>query len=282
MKILITGANGMLGRTCVRRLSDSHELVALDLPEFDATKPQMVAEWMEFEHPEVVINCAAYTKVDQAETDQALAYAANAFLPGVLAWACARHDARLIHVSTDYVFAGEADRPYHEFDRPDPRSVYGLSKLAGEEAVRAAGCDHTIVRIAWLYGAGGPSFFHTMRRLGGEDGPPLRVVDDQIGNPTSTDAVVDLFAWLLDHPLPGIVHGTCEGETTWHGFTRAILEATGSSRGLEPCTTAEYPRPAPRPANSRLDKLVLSAAGGPTMPDWRDTLARFVREHPEG
>lgn len=281
MKLLITGARGMLGRTLERRLAD-HELVLTDLPEVDLTNASAVDALVRAVRPQVVIHGAAMTAVDACETKQDVAFAANAVGSANVAIAAHRVGARVIAISTDYVFSGDADRPYHEWDAPSPTTVYGQSKLAGELAIQRHCPDHTIVRIAWLYGAGGPSFVHTMLKLGAQTGPNLKVVDDQIGNPTSTDAVADLIITLLDRPLPGVVHGTCEGEATWCDFTRAIFARTGLTRGVDPCATSEYPRPAPRPANSRLEKRALRLAGLPSMPHWEATLDRFLAAHPAG
>ena len=165
---------------------------------------------------------------------------------------------------------------YAETDFPRPQTVYGKSKLAGERSALDILPEATILRIAWLYGAGGPSFVHTMAKLGAQDGAPLKVVDDQRGNPTSTDAVAGAIAFLLDHPeITGVVHGTCEGVCTWYDLTVELFRLLGLKRPVTPCTTAEFPRPAPRPANSALAKTVL-AAHGYAMPRWQDALAAFV------
>ena len=280
-RILITGGGGMLARTLVRRLGDA-ELLAPLRRDLDITDAAAVDQLIATLRPHTVINCAAMTAVDACENQVERAFAANAAGPTNLAQICSRHGTRLVHLSTDYVFAGDLDRPYHELDQPAPRTVYGRSKLAGEEAVRTHCSDHLIARVAWLYGPGGPSFLHTMLRLGSENGPALTVVDDQIGNPTSTDAVAAALLPLLDHPLRGTVHLTCEDETSWFGFAQAIFARCGLTRGLRPCTTAEFPRPAPRPANSRLDKQALRQAGLPPMPTWQESLDRFLSEFPHG
>ena len=281
MKILVTGARGMLGRTLLRRLTE-HQVSGTDLPDLDLTDAIAVEGLVKAQQPDAVIHCAAMTAVDACETARDQAFAVNALGSANLARACHLHGARLIAISTDYVFAGNLDRPYHEWDEATPRTIYGQSKLAGEQAIAQHCPDHTILRIAWLYGPGGPSFVHTMLKLGQQDGDPLRVVDDQIGNPTSTDAVADLLLRILQKPIPGIVHGACEGEVSWCGFTREIFRLRGLRRGVAACTTSEYPRPAPRPANSRLEKRALRLAGFPLMPTWQETLARFFREHSHG
>lgn len=275
MKLLITGGKGMLGRTLQRKLC-GHELFIADLPEVDIADSRSVEQVISGFKPDVVIHAAAMTQVDVCESDADAAFRVNALGSACVARAATRHGARVIAISTDYVFDGRLDRPYHEFDVPAPCTVYGASKLAGEEAVRRHCPDHTIVRIAWLYGEGGPSFVHTMLKLGVQEGEPLKVVDDQIGNPTSTEAVAGLIARLLEHPVPGVVHGSCEGETTWYGFAREIFRCAGLARSLAPCTTAAFPRPAPRPANSRLEKRMLRLAGLPPMPHWQTELEKFI------
>jgi dTDP-4-dehydrorhamnose reductase len=283
MRILVTGAQGMLGRTLLRRLPEAgHTVVATARADLDLTRPAAVAERLLAVHPQVVIHAAGMTAVDRAESEPELAWAGNALASANVACAAQRVGARLIAISTDYVFAGDLDRAYHEWDAPEPRTVYGRSKLAAERAIAAHCPDHSIVRTAWLYGPGGPSFVHTMLRLAAQDGPPLHVVDDQIGNPTSTDALARLLIRLIAQPVPGIVHGTCGGETSWCGLAKAIVAQRALTRGLVPCTSAEYPRPALRPRNSRLDPLALRLAGLPTMPSWEDALADFLHGLPHG
>jgi dTDP-4-dehydrorhamnose reductase len=277
--LLVTGAAGMLGRTLLRRWPGA---LGSDRRTLDLRDTRAVDVAIATLRPRAVVHCAALTAVDRCESEVEAAFAANALASANLAGACARHGARLIAISTDYVFDGTLARPYHEYDQPAPRTVYGASKLAGEEAVRRHCPDHLIARVAWLYGPGGPSFIHTMLRLAAAPAARLAVVDDQRGNPTSTAAVADALLPLVDHPLVGTVHLSCEGETTWHGLARELFARRDLTPTLTPCTTVDFPRPAPRPANSRLDKLVLRQAGLPAMPDWRDALARFLADHPEG
>ena len=281
MKILITGAKGMLGRTLMRRLGE-HTCQGTDLDDCDITRAAAVDALIGAGKPDVVIHAAAMTAVDDCQEQEDLAYAVNAVGSANVAAACHRHGARLIAISTDYVFSGELDRPYHEFDCPDPKTAYGRSKRAGEQNVQIHCPNSLILRIAWLYGPGGPSFLHTMLRLGSQDGDALKVVADQIGTPTSTDAVAEGITKLLPLPIVGIMHLTCEGETSWYGFAQRIFQLAGLTREVTPCTTAQYPRPAPRPANSRLDNSLLRRHGLPPMPDWQDALEAFLREHPNG
>ena len=278
MKILITGGKGMLGSTLQKEFSDC-EIVVADLPECDITDPAGFGSFLAAARPDVVIHCAAMTAVDRCESDTELAWRLNAFGTGVVAAACRRQGVRLVAISTDYVFAGDLDRPYHEFDAPGARTVYGMTKFAGEEMVRRFCPEHLICRISWLYGGNGPSFVHTMLKLANSGPDVLKVVSDQIGNPTSTMAVARHLRLLLARPeLCGTFHLTCEGEASWYEFACEIFRQAGVERRVEPCTTAEFPRPAPRPANSRLEKRMLRWCGLPPMPDWHDALAEFMRE----
>jgi len=283
---MVTGAEGMLGRTLVRRL-DGHDCLGVDIDDFDITDRDAVDNAVAQFQPDVVIHCAAMTAVDDCETDGDTAWDVNLDGSANIAESCAKSGARLIAISTDYVFSGESDRPYNEYDQTGPQTVYGKTKLLGEEAVANYCSDHVIVRAAWMYGPGGPSFLHTMLRLGAADGPPLKVVKDQVGNPTSTDAVAEHIALLLDRPeITGAVHMTCEGQATWYEFAceifRLRLRPSGLKREVVPCTTREFPRPAPRPANSRLENLVLAQHGLGPMPHWLDALAAFFEENPNG
>ncbi len=280
MRVLVTGAAGMLGRTLLRTLT-GHETVAIDVDECDITRPDDVDRAVGDAAPDCVIHCAAFTAVDDCETHPDRAWAVNALGSANVASACARAGARLLALSTDYVFSGDRGRPAHEWDEPAPRTVYGRTKLAGERAVRELCPNHLIARTAWLYGSGGPSFVHTMLRLGAEDGEPLKVVNDQRGNPTSTDALAAAIAGLVDSALSGTVHLSCEGEATWYDLTCELFRLAGLKRQVTPCTTDEFPRPAPRPADSRLEKRVLRLAGLPPMPNWRDALGRFLKEYPD-
>jgi len=292
MKILITGGKGMLGRTLQRRFA-GHELVVADLPEVDILQADTLAETFAAAKPDVVVHCAAMTKVDDCEANETLAFRLNGMGSANVARACRACGARLIAISTDYVFSGDTremalgrgrfneelpvgEQVWRETDLTFPRTVYGKSKLAGERSVMDILPSAVVLRIAWLYGAGGPSFVHTMAKLGAQAGDPLKVVDDQRGNPTSTDAVADVVAFLLDHPeVTGVVHGTCEGVCSWYDLTLELFRLLGLSRGVNPCTTEEFPRPAPRPANSALEKGVLARLGY-RPPRWQDALSAFV------
>ena len=280
MKILITGGKGMLGRTLQRELGAEHELVVADLPEWDVTDDAAFTEKTLEAKPDVIVHCAAMTKVDDCEAKRELAFKLNEEGTRNVALAAKASGARLIAISTDYVFSGEPPREpwaWGEMDIPRPQTVYGASKFAGEQMVQMIHPDDSVIlRIAWLYGEGGPSFVHTMARLGAQEGAPLKVVDDQRGNPTSTKVVADVIKFLLAHPeVSGIVHGTCEEQCTWYELTVELFRLLGLKRGVVPCTTAEFPRPAPRPRNSALKKSVLNVLGYRT-PSWKAALADFV------
>ena len=277
MKVLLTGGKGMLGRALCAELTD-FEAIPTDLPEADITDAAGFDALLKQIKPDAVIHCAAMTAVDKCETEIDFAYKLNAFGTANVASACHRNGIRLIAISTDYVFEGNSDRPYNEFDTPNGgNTIYGKSKFAGEEAIRRHCPNHVICRISWLYGAGGPSFVHAMINLADGTRPELKVVADQIGNPTSTLAVArQLRNILIRKELVGTFHLTCEGEATWADFAAEIFRLKGIEQKIVPCTTAEFPRPAPRPANSRLDKMMLRLSGLPPMPHWKDALAEFI------
>lgn len=268
----------MLGRTLVHELGGEFEMVPTDLPEADITDESSLDAVLGSHAPDVVIHCAAMTAVDRCETERDLAFRLNARGTANVAALCRRRGIRLIAISTDYVFDGDSYRPYDEFDRATGgRTVYGQSKFAGEEAVRTLCPNHVIARISWLYGAEGPSFVHAMMSLADGSRPVLKVVADQLGNPTSTVAVARALKRVLNRPnLCGTFHLTCEGEATWAEFAEEIFRLAGKGQKVQPCTTEEFPRPAPRPKNSRLDKMALRLAGLPPMPHWKDALAEFM------
>ena len=278
MKVLLTGGKGMLGRTLVRELTD-FEVIPTDLPEADITDAAGFDALLKREKPDAVIHCAAMTAVDKCETEIDLAYKLNAFGTANVAAACHRNHVRLIAISTDYVFEGNSARPYNEFDAADGgNTIYGKSKFAGEEAVRRHCPDHVICRISWLYGEGGPSFVHAMLNLADGTRPELKVVADQIGNPTCTTAVARQLRHILNRrELVGTFHTTCEGEASWADFAAEIFRLKGIEQKIVPCTTDEFPRPAPRPANSRLDKMMFRLVGLPPMPHWKDALEEFLK-----
>ena len=274
---MLTGGKGMLGRTLVKELAE-FEVVATDLPEADITDETGFEKFLQTVKPDVVIHCAAMTAVDKCESQIDLAYKLNAEGTANVARACYKNHVRLIAISTDYVFEGSSEKPYSELDpATGGNTVYGKSKFAGEEAVRSFCPNHVIARISWLYGAGGPSFVHAMMSLADGSRPELKVVADQIGNPTSTTAVARMLRNILNRPeLCGTFHMTCEGEASWYDFALEIFRLAGKNQKVIPCTTEEFPRPAPRPKNSRLDKMMLHLNGLPAMPHWQDALKEFM------
>jgi dTDP-4-dehydrorhamnose reductase len=282
MKILVTGAGGQLGQDCARVLGPEHTVYAFDSKELDIASERQVRERMAMVRPEAVINCAAFTGVDASESNQEQCWRVNAQGPAYLAATCTEHAARLLHVSTDYVFAGDkpVPRPYTEADPVAPLSEYGRSKLAGEEAVRAACANHLIIRTAWLYGIGGRNFLKTMLRLAVRNPErTIRVVNDQFGSLTWTHRLAGQIRELLPGGLTGTVHATAEGHATWYDGARLFLTAMGVPFSLEPCTTAEYPTPARRPVNSILENRVLKVNGLNRMVPWEEDVQAFARRY---
>jgi len=277
-KLLITGAAGQLGRALVECGSrQGWEVAATDVPELDITDPQAVWGELSRQRPEVVINAAAATRVDDLESDPDGAISVNGLGPRNLAVACRRLGMKLIHLSSDYVFDGAKPGPYVEWDRTAPLSVYGQSKLLGEEWVRQQCPDHFIVRTAWLYGLPGPNFVTAILARGRNlaSGGELKVVQDQRGTPTSTLALAPQLLALAATEAFGTYHATCQGETTWYEFACLILSAAGITVRVTPCMTEEFPRPAPRPANSVLANRLLQVAGLDHMPTWQAAYQQF-------
>jgi dTDP-4-dehydrorhamnose reductase len=280
VRLVVTGAGGQLGRDLVRLAPDA---VALGRADLDVTDAAAVLRSLSELVPHTVVNCAAYTAVDAAETDEDSAMAVNAVAPGALAAACAKVGARLVHVSTDYVFPGTGDRPYEVDDDPAPGTVYGRSKLAGERAVRdALPAAGWVVRTSWLYGQSGRSFVTTMLRLEREQ-EVVEVVDDQHGSPTWSR---DLAAGLLELAgaggagvPPGVYHATGGGRTTWYGLARAVFEEIGADPSrVHPVPTSAHPRPAARPAFSVLSDRSWQQAGLTPLRPWRAALRAAFSE----
>jgi dTDP-4-dehydrorhamnose reductase len=288
MQILVTGGAGQVGRAVTASLAPLGTVVATDRAQFDLAQPEKLPRVLERLEPEIIINAAAYTMVDQAEDEPALAMCVNATAPGVIAQWAAQHNVPLIHFSSDYVFDGTGERPWGEGDGAAPLSAYGASKLAGEAAIRAAGGRFLIVRTSWVYAAQGKNFLRTIARLAGER-RELRIVADQIGAPTSATLLAGVVARMLAQGLDGLaarmqeadglVHVTAAGETSWHGFAAAIVEGL-RSRGVTlavervvPIRSDEYPTKARRPHNSRLDLRRLHDVFGIMPPRWEDDLA---------
>ena len=290
--ILLLGADGQLGWELRRALLPLGQVLACGRKQADLAKLEALSELLERTRPQVIVNAAAYTAVDRAQSEPEMAHRVNAEAPELLARWAATHDAWLVHYSTDYVFDGRHEQPYDEDFSPNPLSVYGQSKLAGEQAIARSACRHLVFRTSWVYAARGTNFAHTMLRLARER-EQLRIVADQIGAPTSAELIADVTALALHRVLgdanataqaSGLYHLTAAGSTSFHGYAQYLLEQAAASgvalrcREVLPIGSAEYPLPAPRPANSRLDCSRLCEWMGVTLPDWRVQVARFVSE----
>lgn len=274
MRVLVTGGAGQLAHA-VRSIWAGHELVIPAESELDLSRPDSIQTVIASVKPDVLVNCAAFTQVDRCESEAALAMLINATAVGWLADACEAQGTMLVQISTDYVFDGQGTRPYREDDPTGPTSIYGRTKLAGE--VQAARCSrHVIARTSWLYDAWGKNFLNTMLNVA-QQGRALRVVDDQRGAPTTCRALARQLKLAVEQQWQGLVHTTCAGETTWHGFARAIFEAHGMAVDLSPCPTAEYPTPATRPAYSVLDGSRRATLGADLMPHWHEALLDAVQ-----
>jgi dTDP-4-dehydrorhamnose reductase len=277
MRVIVTGAGGQLGTELIQVLVErGHDAVGLDRQSCDISLPGAALAAVEQHRPDAVINCAAWTKVDAAEAEPDRAYSANAIGSRLMASACAAAGVRLCHLSTDFVFDGTAQAPIDEWQCPRPLGVYGASKLAGEEEVRALCPDHSIVRTSWLYGSNGPNFVLTVLRLAQERGR-LSIVDDQRGSPTWTGHLAPALTRLLEGGHRGTFHLTSAGETSWHGLAVEALRLAGlDDVPVDALTTAEYPTPARRPAFSVLDNRAWRLLGELPLPDWQEGLARYL------
>ncbi|MBU1568099.1 MAG: dTDP-4-dehydrorhamnose reductase [Proteobacteria bacterium] len=279
MKIVIIGAGGQLGSDCCNLLSANNQTIGCDLPRIDIGSKASVDAYLNETRPDVIVNCAAYTAVDACETELDLSWKINAEGPKFLAQAAEELGSRLIHISTDYVFDGTKPAPqaYIETDTPNPLSQYGRGKLAGEQAVAKYCANHVILRTAWLYSAYGKNFLKTILKLVlGNPERQLKVVDDQHGALTWSLTLTQQINRILRSDLTGIMHATSEEHSTWYGAACYFLDAMGVSYSMRPCTTAEYPTPAHRPANSILENKVLKDAGIATFVSWQEDIDKFV------
>lgn len=273
MRVLVTGGAGQLAQA-VSQIWTGHELIVPDESMLDLGRREAIQAVVADTRPQVVVNCAAFTQVDRCESEVDLAERINATAVGWLAEACNAQGALLIQVSTDYVFDGTGTRPYREDDPTHPVSVYGRTKLEGER-LAALSRRHLIARTSWLYDAWGKNFLNTMLNAAAQ-GRSLRVVDDQRGAPTTCRALARQLKLAAEEGWEGLVHATCQGETTWHGFAAALFAAKGLSVDLSPCTTADYPTPARRPAYSVLDGGRRFRLGTDVMPHWRVGLQEVI------
>jgi dTDP-4-dehydrorhamnose reductase len=295
MKILLLGKNGQVGWELQRSLATLGEVVALDFDSpgplsADFSRPQDLAATVRAVAPDVIVNAAAHTAVDKAESEPDLARAINAEAPAVLAREAAARGAWLLHFSTDYVFDGSGDTPRGEDAPTGPLNVYGLTKLEGELAIRASGCRHLLLRTSWVYGARGGNFARTMLKLA-QERDQLRVIDDQVGAPTGADLLADLSAHMLrtartDASVAGTYHAVAAGQTSWHGYAHHVIDfarAAGvpvkvAPGAIEAVPTSAFPTPAQRPLNSRLDTARLRSRFGVVLPDWRHGVDRMLTE----
>lgn len=282
MKIVIIGADGQLGTDCTTLLASSHQLLSPTLTELDLTSEKSTLSYITLHKPDIVVNCAAYTAVDKCEEETRLCRQINSDGPGYLARACSEIGGRLVHISTDYVFDGKkkVPQPYYETDQVNPLSHYGRTKLDGEEKVARFCPNHLILRTAWLYSANGPNFLKTMLRLTVSNPKAVRkVVNDQYGSLTWSFTLARQIEKILESDLRGVVHTTSTGYSTWYEAACFFLEKMGLSHNLTPCSTADYPTPAHRPANSILANGVLETSCNSVFTDWREDLKKFVSIH---
>jgi len=300
MKILLTGKNGQVGFELQRALAPLGEIVAVDQAECDLSDAEAIRRLVSSTRPDIIVNPAAHTAVDKAESEPALAQAINGVAPGVFGVEAANIGALVVHYSTDYVFDGSQSGWYSEDDAPNPQSVYGQTKLAGEQALVASGARHLIFRTSWVFGAHGANFAKTMLRLAAER-PGLKVVADQFGAPTSAALIADVTAQVLGQYLQacrqasaefpesfpyGLYHLVAGGRTHWQEYAQAVIAAAQAAgkplrmgqADVQAITTAEYPLPAPRPANSCLDTARLRNTFGLCLPDWRQGLDHVMTQ----
>ncbi len=281
-KLIITGCNGQLGRAVNLQLAGNpeYELVNTDVEELDITDIDKCLELVREMKPYAILNCAAFTNVNNCETAGDIVWKINALGPRNLSIAATEVGAKLLHVSTDYVFSGDGTRPYTEFDMPDPKSAYGTTKLAGERFVQQFAKDFFIIRTAWLYGDG-HNFVKTMLKLS-ESHDSVRVVEDQFGTPTSATELAKAMVSLLPTENYGIFHGTCEGWTNWADFTEEIFRLARKDTRVEHITTEEYVRDNPmsanRPAYSILDNMMFRLTDGYRFAEWKDAIAVYLKD----
>ena len=275
-KILVTGANGQLGRAICELYTGKPEveIIKTDVAELDITDVAATVAMIEEVKPYAIINCAAHTNVNACETDVDNAYKINAIGPRNLSIAAAKTGAKMVHVSTDYVFEGNGTVPYTEFDDTNPLGMYGKTKLEGEKFVQQFTDKFFIIRTAWLYGDG-KNFVKTMLKLS-ETNDEVKVVGDQIGSPTSTKVLADIINELIFTENYGIFHGTCEGFCSWADFTEEIFRLAGKKTKVKHITTEEFPTPAKRPAYSVLDNYMLKLTTGYTAPDWKEAIKEYI------
>jgi len=279
-RILLTGKNGQIGWELQRTLDALGEVTALGRAEMDLSKADAVRARIREIKPDIIVNAAAYTAVDKAESEPDLAMAINGVAPGIMAEEAKRLGALLVHYSTDYVFDGTKSSPYTEEDSPNPLSVYGKTKLAGERAIAASGADYLILRTSWVYSTRGKNFVLTILRLAAER-PELKVVGDQQGAPTWARDIAATTARVLDEPKErfGLFHLSASGATSWFGFATEILRISGQTTPVRSIPSSEFPSPAARPANSVLDNSKFRTSFGLELPAWQSSLKQCLAEY---
>ena len=277
-KIIVTGCNGQLGKAINKEYEKNKDiqLINTDVEELDITKEEEVCSFVNEIKPYAIINCAAYTAVDKSEIEEDLAYKINAIGAKNLSIAAEQTNAKMVHISTDYVFSGEQKNPYIETDQTGPKGAYGRTKLAGEEFVKETNAKYFILRTAWLYGEGN-NFVKTMLRLA-ETKKEVSVVNDQFGTPTSAKELAKAIHLLLNTEKYGIYHATCEGQTNWADFARKIFELGKKETIVKGITTEEYPTPAYRPAYSVLENTMFKEKLGYVFPSWEEALADYMKK----
>jgi dTDP-4-dehydrorhamnose reductase len=274
---MIIGATGMLGSQVAIEYQERNATVYCPShEELDITNCEQVHTTIEKIRPVLVVNCAAYTDVDKCEVEKDIAFLINGLGPRYLALACRKFESAFVHISTDYIFNGQAKRPYQIYDTPCPINVYGASKLFGEASVREIGGKSFITRTSWLFGPNGKNFVDTIINLARQR-DEMKIVNDQMGSPTYTVDMAKVIADLASTKIYGTYHITNSGFTTWYGMASKIVSAAGLKRNVNPCTTQEFPRPAPRPAYSVMDPFPLQQVIGYKMPTWEDAVERYVK-----
>jgi dTDP-4-dehydrorhamnose reductase len=292
MKILVTGKNGQVGHELMKTLAPLGKVTGVDVKECDLTQSAAIDALLERVKPDIIVNPAAYTEVDKAELEPTIAHAVNAQAPKVLSRYAARHNIPIIHFSTDYVFDGTKSEPYLEDEHANPKSVYGKTKWLGEEAVRKMAAKHIIIRTSWVFGSHGVNFLKTMLKLAVER-DKLSVVSDQFGAPTSARVLAEAVAQIItelsepgSYRKYGTYHVAATGETSWHGYAQVVIEKANklglatklSPREIKPILTKDYPMPAPRPANSKLDTNKVRTTFSVRLPKWQDEVEKVLKE----
>lgn len=278
MKVLVTGYNGQLGFDVIKELEGRHiACKGADMADFDITDAEATENYIKNYAPDCVVHCAAYTAVDKAEDDEETCFKVNTLGSENIAKVCGEIGAKMVYVSTDYVYGGAGDEPFEVTDKTNPCNIYGKTKLQGEQAVKANCSKYFIVRTSWVFGINGNNFVKTMLRLG-DTHPQLSVVCDQVGSPTYTPDLARLICDMIETEKYGTYHGTNENYCSWAEFAREIMNQGGKATVITPVTTAEYGAKAQRPLNSRLSKKCLDEAGFSRLPSWQDALSRFIKE----